>query len=180
MCRLVILKPYEMKTIILVSGLANTGKSSSIVALKQLLRLENEDDYQYYKDKSVPPGEVFCRGNFHCGGKTIAVGLSSRGDDEFHVEHGLLTLIQAKEGDAEPQREPDVIVAATRMRGNGPKVAEDIAQAHGYLLIRTSCYSVVPAGGYGRGKGNPLLPDGKDVNRLFAENLIELIKKIGV
>ncbi len=169
-----------MKTIILVSGLANTGKSSSIVALKNLLHLENEVDYHYYENTPDPLGEVFCRGDFHYDGKNITVGLSSRGDDEFHVEHGLLTLVQAEEGDAKTLCDPEVIVAATRMNGNGPKVAEYIARTHGYLLIRTSCYSVVSAKGYGNGKGSSLLPDGKDVNSLFAENIIELIKKISV
>ena len=159
-----------MKVMIAVSASRNKGKTHAIMAAARHIPLSEVKYLQYYVDAQVTepnPSWVLCRGKYAAGETNKIVGFSSEGDTFESVHNGLMALTC----DAVY---PDVIVLACRTRGESRDAVEDFAAKHGYALIWTSTYYGVTSAG----SSFFIAPNGVDLNRTFAQSIVELIKKI--
>lgn len=159
-----------MKTMIVVSASGNKGKTHTIMAAARLFPLSDVEYLQYYADApatGLNPSWVLCRGKYAVGETEKNVGFSSEGDTFESVHNGLVALTH----DAVY---PDVIVLACRTRGASRGAVEDFAAQHSYALIWTSTYyGVTPAG-----SSFFIAPNGVDLNGVFAQNIVELVKRL--
>ncbi len=144
-----------MKTMILVWGSAERGKSQSIKRLAKtlpfcsIIRPWNADDYDSYvigiiKDKD---------------GNERIVGLESQGDPYSNQKEWIEACVSAN---------CEVIVAASRSYGQTVRNAREAARDNGYEIIEVTTLFH---------NGGSILDNGIDLSYVFAENLKLLIMK---
>lgn len=144
-----------MKTIILVWGSKERGKSQSIKRLANRLPFNtiikpwSGDDYDSYVIGTVKDGKE----------KEKIVGIESLGDPGSCQKIWIEACINAG---------CEVIVAASRCYGQTKTDAYDLARANGYEVIEVTTYFNVDG---------PLLSNGTDLRYTFADNMISLIMK---
>ncbi len=161
-----------MKTIVAISSTGQRGKTSSIVELSKNIPWEEAPEYYDYDGNLIDKpagGRVLCRGKYR--GKTV--GLSSEGDKEEIVNSGLCLLTDNFTKDI------DVIVAACLTLKSTPEAIWEVAKRHCYEVIWTSNYcGKTPNNNIPDGKNVPVLSNGTDLNDIFAENTLNLIKEL--
>lgn len=144
-----------MKTMILVWGASERGKSQSIKRLAQtfpfetIIRPWHDDDYDSYVIGTVKDQDR----------RERIVGIENQGDPNSQQEKWVKACIDAN---------CDVIVAACRSYG---KTKEDA-----YQLGRDSGYYVVEASTLFHEDG-PTLPNGVDLRDVFAEKMTQVIMR---
>lgn len=156
-----------MKTIVAISSTGQKGKTSSIVELSKNIPWEEAPEYFDYDGNLIDKpaeGWVLCRGKYR--GKTV--GLSSEGDTWEFVNKGLCRLTEQFSEDI------DVIVAACRTRGSSPGAIRQAAVDNGYEMVWTSHYR----GTTPENVNSPVLSNGTDLNDIFEENTLNLIKEL--
>lgn len=156
-----------MKTIVAISSTGQKGKTSSIVGLSKNIPWEEAPEYFDYDGNLIDKpaeGWVLCRGKYR--GKTV--GLSSEGDTWEFVNKGLCRLTERFREDI------DVIVAACRTRGSSPGAIRQVAKDKGYEMVWTSHYR----GTTPENVNSPVLSNGTDLNDIFEENTLNLIKEL--
>lgn len=156
-----------MKTIVAISSTGQRGKTSSIVELSKNIPWEEAPEYYDYDGNLIDKpagGWVLCRGKYR--GKMV--GLSSEGDTWEIVNKGLCRLTEQFSKDI------DVIVAACRTRGSSPGAIRQVAKDKGYEMVWTSHYR----GTTPENANSPVLSNGTDLNDIFEENTLNLIKEL--
>jgi len=144
-----------MKTMILVRGTSNRGKSQSIKRLAMMMPFTSmimswhNDDYDSYVIGTVKDKEK----NEHL------VGIESQGDPGSNQSEWIEACIDA---------DCEVIVAACRSYG---KTYDDA-----YRLARDNGYEVVEVTNHFH-RGGPELSNGTDLRDVFAENMVNLVLK---
>ncbi len=145
-----------MKTMILVWGASERGKSQSIKRLAMKIPFSSfispwhNDDYD-----SFVIGTVKC-----LDGKEHIVGIESQGDPYSNQKVWIEKCIAASS---------EVIVAACRTYGQTVRDAYNLAHENGYVVVEVTTHF------HG---GGPDLSNGIDLRDVFAENLINLILKL--
>ena len=144
-----------MKTMILVKGSSQRGKSQSIKRLAttfpftSIIRLGTNDDYDSYVIGTIKDSE----------GMDRIVGMESLGDPGSCQKLWIEECVNAG---------CEVIVAASRSYGQTVNDAYGLASANGYEVIEVStCFH----------DGSPMLSNGLDLRDAFAENMRDLIMK---
>lgn len=144
-----------MKTMILVKGAAERGKSQSIkrvamtMPFSSIIRPWLGDDYDSYiigtvKDKY---------------GNERIVGIESQGDPNSNQKDWIEECVKVN---------CEVIIAASRTSGQTVIDAKQLAKDNGYEMIQvTTLYH----------EGGPKLPNGTDLRDVFAENIVNLVMK---
>ena len=164
-----------MKTIIAIKAPGNRGKTHSVMAAARSFPMSDVEHFQYYPDGFTfgpNPSWVLCRGKCSYAGKDKIVGFSSEGDSLELVENGLKALT----GNG---MFPDVIVLTCRSKGDSVSATKDFATKHGYNVIWTSNYCGRTYGCNGfEGEACAQFPNGTNLNEIFAENIVSLIKKL--
>lgn len=156
-----------MKTIVAISSTGQRGKTSSIVELAKNIPWEETPKYYDYDGNLIDKpagGWVLCRGKYR--GKMV--GLSSEGDTWGFVNSGLRILTE------EFSKDINVIVAACRTKGSSPGAIRQVAWEHRYEMVWTSHYR----GTTPDNDNSPVLSNGTDLNDLFEENMLNLIKEL--
>lgn len=156
-----------MKTIVAISSTGRRGKTSSIVELAKNIPWEETPEYYDYDGNLIDKpagGWVLCRGKYR--GKMV--GLSSEGDTWGFVNSGLRILTE------EFNKDINVIVAACRTRGSSPGGIRQAAWEHRYEMVWTSHYR----GTTPDNDNSPVLSNGTDLNDIFEENMLNLIKEL--
>ena len=144
-----------MRTMILVWGSAERGKSQSIKRLASSLPFTsiihpwNADDYDSYvigtlKDKN---------------GIDRIVGLENQGDPNSNQKEWIEACVNAN---------CEVIVAASRSYGQTVRNAYDLARDNGYVVIEVTTLFH---------ENGPMLNNGTDLRDVFAENMKHLIMR---
>ena len=142
-----------MKTMILVWGSSERGKSQSIKRLAMALpfssyiRPWHNDDYDSYVIGTIKDKE----GNDHI------VGVENQGDPGSCQKQWIQECVN---------HDCEVIVAASRTYGQTVIDAYDIARANDYQVIEVTTFYH---------HGGPKLPNGIDLRDAFAESIKELI-----
>ncbi len=138
-----------MKTMILVKGSSQRGKSQSIKRLAttfpftSIIRPWTNGDYDSYVIGTLKDSE---------GGDRI-VGMESLGDPGSCQKLWIEECVNAG---------CEVIVAASRSYGQTVDDAYNLASANGYEVVEVSTYFH---------NGSPILPNGIDLRDAFAENM---------
>lgn len=156
-----------MKTIVAISSTGQRGKTSSIVELAKNIPWEEAPEYYNYDGNLIDKpaeGWVLCRGKY----RDKTVGLSSEGDTWEIVNKGLCRLTE------EFSKDINVIVAACRTKGSSPGAIRQVAWEHRYEMVWTSHYR----GTTPDNDNSPVLSNGTDLNDLFEENMLNLIKEL--
>lgn len=158
-----------MKTIIAISATANQGKTHAVLALADCLPLKNVEYFNYGgSPRPAPaPNKVLCRGEMTVNGVTKRIGLSSEGDNDFLVQGALNTL-------ARGPLAVDVLVLACRTKGAPFTDVRDAAADLGYEMVWTAPYH----GEDPQGHATPILSNHTDLNKVFAENMSNLIQQL--
>lgn len=144
-----------MKTMILVWGSAERGKSQSIKRLamslpfSSIIRPWNADDYDSYVIGTIKDND----------GNERIVGLESQGDPYSNQKEWIEACVSAN---------CEVIVAASRSYGQTVRNARDAARDNGYEIIEVTTLFH---------DGGPMLDNGTDLRDVFAENMQHLIMK---
>jgi hypothetical protein len=144
-----------MKTMILVWGSAERGKSQSIKRLamslpfSSIIRPWNADDYDSYVIGTIKDND----------GNERIVGLESQGDPYSNQKEWIEACVSAN---------CEVIVAASRSYGQTVRNARDAARDNGYEIIKVTTLFH---------DGGPMLDNGTDLRDVFAENMQHLIMK---
>lgn len=144
-----------MKTMILVKGSSQRGKSQSIKRLARMLpfssviRPWNGDDYDSYIIGTITDHNE----------KQRIVGIENQGDPGSSQSIWIKECINAK---------CEVIVAASRSYGQTVDDAYKLAGASGYEVVEVATYFH---------NGGPKLPNGIDLRDAFAEKMIDVIMK---
>ena len=144
-----------MKTMILVWGSAERGKSQSIKRLamslpfSSIIRPWNADDYDSYVIGTIKDND----------GNERIVGLESQGDPYSNQKEWIEACVSAN---------CEVIVAASRSYGQTVRNARDAARDNGYVIIEVTTLFH---------DGGPMLDNGTDLRDVFAENMQHLIMK---
>ncbi len=156
-----------MKTMIIVAGSANMGKTTTLRNVANLLGIEN------------PPrlrGEVCNCATITLEGKEIRVGVSSQGDTKECVANGLSKLQQ--KATAKGIAPLDVIVVATRAKGAPLGAALTFAAEHGYQMIRVTPYWMIAPDSFAPIRHNAEIAPNLTIDEMLARNIIEIIKTI--
>lgn len=144
-----------MKTMILVKGSSQRGKSQSIKRLAttfpftSIIRPWTNDDYDSYVIGTIKDSEGIDR----------IVGMESLGDPGSCQKLWIEECVNAG---------CEVIVAASRSYGQTVDDAYGLASANGYEVVEVSTYFH---------DGGPVLPNGLDLRDAFAESMRDLIMK---
>lgn len=144
-----------MKTMILVWGSAERGKSQSIKRLAMKIPFSTfispwyNDDYDSYVIGTV-------KGN---DGEEHVIGVESQGDPYSNQKAWIEKCIAA---------DCEVIVAASRTYGQTVRDAYQLAHDNGYEVVEVTTHFHV---------GGPKLPNGVDLRDVFAENMVSLVFK---
>lgn len=144
-----------MKTIILVWGSAERGKSQSIKRLAMKMPFStfispwHNDDYDSYVIGKVKGNE----------GEEHVIGVESQGDPYSNQKAWIEKCIAA---------DCEVIVAASRTYGQTVRDAYQLAHDNGYEVVEVTTHFHV---------GGPKLPNGVDLRDVFAENMVSLIMR---
>lgn len=142
-----------MKTMILVWGSAERGKSQSIKRLamtlpfSSIIRPWNADDYDSYMIGTITDND----------GNERIVGLESQGDPYSNQKEWIEACVNAN---------CEIIVAASRSYGQTVRNARDAARDNGYEIIEVT----TPFH-----EGGAILENGTDLRDVFAENIKLLI-----
>jgi len=145
-----------MKTMILVWGASERGKSQSIKRLamtmpfSSLISSWHNDDYDSYVIGTVRDKD----GNEHI------VGIENQGDPYSNQKVWIEECIAA---------DCEVIVAASRTYGQTVRDAYQLAHDNGYQVVEVTTHFY---------KGGPKLPNGTDLRDVFAENMMNLVLKL--
>lgn len=145
-----------MKTMILVKGSSQRGKSQSIKRLAttfpftSIIRPWSGDDYDSYVIGTIKDSD----------GRDRIVGMESIGDPGSCQKQWIEECINAG---------CEVVVAASRSYGQTVDDACGLTGANGYEVVEVSTYFHV---------GGPKLPNGVDLRDAFAENMKNLIIKL--
>lgn len=144
-----------MKTMILVWGASERGKSQSLKRLAKKMPFLffispwHNDDYDSYVIGIV-------KGN---DGEEHVIGVESQGDPYSNQKAWIEECIAA---------DCEVIVAASRTYGQTVRDAYQLAHDNGYEVIEVTTHFH---------KGGPKLPKGVDLRDVFAENMVSLIMR---
>lgn len=144
-----------MKTMILVWGSAERGKSQSIKRLAMKIPFSTfispwyNDDYDSYVIGTV-------KGN---DGEEHVFGVESQGDPYSNQKAWIEKCIAA---------DCEVIVAASRTYGQTVRDAYQLAHDYGYEMVEVTTHFHV---------GGPKLPNGVDLRDVFAENMVNLVMR---
>lgn len=144
-----------MKTMILVKGFSEKGKTQSIKRLaksfpfEKIIRPWIGDNYDSYVIGTVKD----------CNGIERIVGKESQGDPGSNQKIWIEACVNAN---------CDVIVAASRSYGNTVEDAYWLAYNNGYEVIEVTTHFHI---------GGPKLPNNIDMRDVFAENMSNLIMK---
>ena len=139
-----------MKTIIAIFGRGRWGKSCAIRTLAQNFPFESEILQLWCGE------DIFRIGRY--GGKIV--GFVSQGDPNSIQKEWLEECVQ---------NGCDVIVSACRSRGGTVDNIIGFAEKNGYESIFTTNY---------HHHGNPVLPNGVDLNVVFTGNMTTLIDNL--
>lgn len=137
------------KTVLVVWGASNQGKSSSI---KEIVNLLPSRFPTAFVDMRIPGGDIQAIVTI---GK-VKIGIESAGDPGSRLPTSLQLFI--REG-------CEVIVCATRTRGSTVTEVEAVHVKHKFDIVWTSNY-------YSREKNVP------DSNRYFAEHILFMLSEI--
>lgn len=144
-----------MKTIILVWGSAERGKSQSIKRLAMKMPFStfispwHNDDYDSYVIGKVKGNE----------GEEHVIGVESQGDPYSNQKAWIEKCIAA---------DCEVIVAASRTYGQTVRDAYQLAHDNGYEVVEVTTHFHV---------GGSKLPNGVDLRDVFAENMVSLVMR---
>ncbi len=165
-----------MKTIIAISGQGNIGKTHAIIEIARRFPMEEKKYFNCYtKEPVAAPDEglVLCCGKYSTGGAVKTIGFSSEGDTQEPVNNALDVFLENNE------TKPDVLVMACRSKGDSVFAIRKFATEHGYNVIWTSNYCGRTYGCNGfEGEACAQFPNGTNLNEIFAENIVSLIKKL--
>lgn len=144
-----------MKTMILVWGTSERGKSQSIKQLSIKMPFSSfispwqNDDYDSYVIGTV----------IGIDNKEHIVGIESQGDPYSNQKDWIEKCIAA---------DCEVIVAASRTYGQTVRDAYQLAHDNSYEVVEVTTHFH---------KGGPKLPNGLDLRDVFAENMLNLVFK---
>lgn len=144
-----------MRTMILVWGAAERGKSQSIKLLAMTMPFTSfispwhNDDYDSYVIGTVKDND----------GEEHIVGIESQGDPYSNQKAWIEDCIAA---------DCEVIVAASRTYGQTIRDAYQLARDNGYEVIEVTTHFH---------QGGPKLSNGIDLRDVFAENMVNLVFK---
>ena len=150
-----------MKTMIIVWGASNRGKSQGIKALADAMPFSSiitpwgDQMYDSYVIGNVKDDK----------GKDWLVGIESFGDPSSDLKFDSDQVIMIKEC---VKAGCEIIVAASRSYGTTWKDAKRIAKANGYNVIQVTTIFC---------EDGPELSNGVDLRSVFAENMVSLVKK---
>ena len=165
-----------MKTIIAISGQGNIGKTHAIIEIARRFPMEEKKYFNCYTKEPVAAsdeGLVLCCGKYSTGGVVKTIGFSSEGDTQEPVNNALDVFLENNE------TKPDVLVMACRSKGDSVFAIRKFATEHGYNVIWTSNYCGRTYGCNGfEGEACAQFPNGTNLNEIFAENIVSLIKKL--
>lgn len=164
------------KVIIVVFGSTNLGKSTSIMKLARRFPFESKPVQVYPKtDANEPTTDMVCKGVFTSllTNEEVKLGICSFGDSKSMLEEYFLPLVTEDQCDV-------IVVACHNFReteGNTYNYIAEVALDNNYRLISTSIlhddntwWKETPF--------TPLHVNGINVNEIFADNTINLIKSI--
>lgn len=144
-----------MKTMILVKGAAEKGKSQSIkrvamtMPFSSIIKPWPGDDYDSYIIGTVTDKD----------GTERIVGIESQGDPNSNQKEWIEECVKAN---------CEVIIAASRTFGQTVIDAKQLAKNNGYEMVQvTTLYH----------EGGPKFPNGTDLRDVFAENIVNLVMK---
>ena len=143
-----------MKTIIVISGRGSTGKTASVIEIRKEM-IEKGGISQNFRPLG---GTDDFRDIVFYNGKKIA--FLSMGDPI--KEHLKFLESLAKE-------DVDIYICASRTKGSTIDNVKQIASKYGYKIIRTSNY---------RGGKGGIMPNGVELNSLFADSIIHLVDNL--
>lgn len=146
-----------MKLMIIISGIANTGKTSTCKHLALQLGLKEKIDTY----------EITCHGEVTINGKKLYVGISSQGDYGECVANGLKIL-----SDNEPSDGYDALIVATRTKGAPYNTARDYAFEHGYTAFVVNSMPCINTW------EKTIFPSGKSANEILASNIISILSNL--
>ena len=150
------------------AGLGNYSRFV-IKSLAKRFPMRDVEYFNYEGERLDEPdaGNVLCRAKCDINGVEKTIGFSSEGDDAWHVNQALSILTDHS------AKVLDVMVVACRTLKGTPYAISDFAKANGYGLIWTANY-------YGEdSKGTPTpVFNGVDLNEMFADNMVSLIKRL--
>ena len=164
------------KVIIVVFGSANLGKSTSIMELAKRFPYEPKPIQVYPKpDASEPVTDMVCKGLFtsRLTNEEVKLGICSFGDYKSILEEYFLPLVTEDQCDV-------IVVACHNFReteGNTYNYIAEVALDNNYRLISTSILHDDDTWW----KETPFTPhqvNGVNINKIFADNMIKLIKSI--
>lgn len=140
-----------MKTIIAIWGTSGIGKSDTIISVCNKLSESLKPDYKDYYGKDID-AEFEKKDNKR-------IGISSIGDPDSH--QGALLRKHA-------EANCDIIICASRTKGETTENIRAIAKQYSYEIIWTSNFH------------NPTenILKGLDLNNLFADSIISLIDQL--
>lgn len=144
-----------MKTMILVWGASERGKSQSVKSLAMkmpytsFIKVWHSDDYDSYVIGTI-------KGN---DGEEHIVGIENQGDPGSDQKKWIQACINAN---------CEVIVCASRSYGKTVDDAYALANNHGYEVVEVTTLFH---------NGGPELPNGTDLRTVFAENVQNLVLK---
>lgn len=153
------LKKEYKGTIIAIWHTADMGKTETIRAFANLLINNFQDDLVSIRPDPafVPPSGDFILVVRING---VVIGITSEGDPGTGLENRLINLAD--------NRECDIILCATRTRGETVTAVDQVASTRNYRTIWTSTYQI-------EGEDDQQL-----VNNLKAEHLLDLIQRLGL
>ena len=144
-----------MKTMILVKGAAEKGKSQSIkrvamtMPFSSIIKPWPGDDYDSYIIGTVTDKD----------GNERIVGIESQGDPNSNQKEWIEECVKAN---------CEVIIAASRSFGQTVIDAKQLAKNNGYEMVQvTTLYH----------ESGPKFPNGTDLRDVFAENIVNLVMK---
>lgn len=138
-----------MKTLVVISGTAHRGKTSSIKAI-----------YKKLSDFTILPKDVkdICEVCFYKGKN---IGLASAGDPGSSQREDIENCIL---------QGCEIIVCASRTSGSTVQNVYSLAKQYEYNIIWTFHYSDET--------GSSILPNGTNLNEVFANNMLTLFDKL--
>lgn len=139
-----------MKTIIVIWGTAEIGKTTQIKAIFDKLNVKNNFTIDHYDT------EIKATGLF----KNKLIGIDSQGDDGINQGASLIEFGNSG---------CDIIICASRTKGATVDNICNISNNYKYEVIWTSHFS---------GGNNGIMPNYLDLNDEFASNIIDLINKL--
>ena len=159
-----------MSVIIAISAFADRGKTSAITALAKRFPMRDVEYFNYEGERLDGPdvGKILCRAKCDINGVEKTIGFSSEGDNAWHVNQALSILTDHS------AKVLDVMVVACRTQKDSTYAISDFAKANRCGLIWTANYF----GTDSEDNKTPVLSNGLDLNGMFAEDMVSLIKRL--